>query len=245
MRLLRLTRSWLEEGDVPGTLDRLVLDCGTQVFTVWGKDIRDTARTPEPKRANCPARKSPGNYGDATKGEGGGSELNGGPKRGRTQHGGLSDESKQTDEPDQRRTAALAAGRLDTWSGGEEARMTTATLYSEGIRTSHYKTTCWTHEGMAAPKISVRDHDTVATLDSRSAVTLVRPDLADDARGEEIKMACVHGDRQSYPTTLIQVITFRDPQRASWRRRSTCRCPTSVRQTIRPGGSLASSKKRN
>ena len=58
------------------------------------------------------------------------------------------------------------------------------------------------------PKIPVKVgcHDTSATLDSGSAVTLVRPQ-----RGprRKITVACIHGDTRHYPTTIISLITPR------------------------------------
>ena len=51
MNLLRLMHSWLEEGDGPGTLDRLVLD-----------------RPAEPECLDRPAKKSSSDHGDAMEG---------------------------------------------------------------------------------------------------------------------------------------------------------------------------------
>ena len=48
--------------------------------------------------------------------------------------------------------------------------------------------------------------DTEATLDSGSAITLVQPEFTEHSTGEEVDMACVHGDTQGYPTTDMQII---------------------------------------
>ena len=55
----------------------------------------------------------------------------------------------------------------------------------------------------------VAEWDTVAMLDSGSAITLVRPELVGEVWGEEITVACIHGDTRRYPPTVVQVITPR------------------------------------
>ncbi|XP_056453659.1 uncharacterized protein LOC130388261 [Gadus chalcogrammus] len=51
------------------------------------------------------------------------------------------------------------------------------------------------------------NQDTQALLDTGSAVTLLRPDLAGGKAGEPMEVACVHGDTRTYPTCHVVVRT--------------------------------------
>ncbi len=68
----------------------------------------------------------------------------------------------------------------------------------------HFLTTCWAHEGAAAPRFPVKigGKDTEALVDSGSMVTLVRPEFAGPHMGRKIciqnvfaweERSCIHG----------------------------------------------------
>ena len=82
---------------------------------------------------------------------------------------------------------------------------------TETPQRSLYVTSCWAHgnPGRATPPVRVGGVDTHALLDSGSAITLVRADLAATVEGEMIPVTCVHGDVRQYPTTYLQIQTTR------------------------------------
>lgn len=104
---------------------------------------------------------------------------------------------------------------------------------SESRFPCHFLTTCWAHEGTAAPKVPVKigGKDTEALIDSGSMVTLVRPEFAGLIRGEEISVSCIHGDTRNYPTAELRMVTpwgqFR--VRAGGRRSPASPCPRGPR----------------
>ena len=69
--------------------------------------------------------------------------------------------------------------------------------------------TCWTQGTSGSPTIPARvmNQDTQALLDTGSAVTLLRPDLAGGKAGDPMEVACVHGDIRTYPTCHVVVRT--------------------------------------
>ncbi len=75
----------------------------------------------------------------------------------------------------------------------------------------HFLTTCWAHEGAAAPRfpVNIGSRDTEALVDSGSMVTLVRPEFAGTLMGREISVSCIHGDTRNYPTAEISMVTPR------------------------------------
>ncbi|XP_061118150.1 uncharacterized protein LOC133141600 [Conger conger] len=99
-------------------------------------------------------------------------------------------------------------GHLSRDCPGREESMATA---PETGRPCHYLSTCWAHKGTAAPRLPIRvgGQDAEALLDSGSAITLVRPALAGERRGEDIAVTRIHGDVRHYPTTEVTITTLR------------------------------------
>lgn len=119
---------------------------------------------------------------------------------------------EQWQTPDFRRCYGCGRlGHLVQDCPANNVHMETAVSTTENPRTCHSLTKCWTQDGAEAPKIPVRvsSVDTVATLDSGSAITLVRPELAEGLRVEEVEVARVHGETRKYPTSEVTLITPR------------------------------------
>ena len=69
--------------------------------------------------------------------------------------------------------------------------------------------TCWTQGDKDSPTVPIKvmHQDTHALLDTGSAVTLVRADLAGGRPGTPMQVSCVHGDTRTYETCHVVVRT--------------------------------------
>ena len=216
MELLRRTRSWLEEGEGPGTLDRIVMDRCTRALPHTAKryvahqgpqsiDVLIALLENHKVTAEMMGR------GDAerpTKGE----------EQGREKRPNLPRSTplqrRREREPSRDTRSCFGCGKqghLVRDCPGEEVPMESVGTNRDEARACHYLTTCWAHERTKAPRIPVRvaGRDTEATIDSGSAITLVRPELAETARRGEVDVACIHGDTRRYPTTELHLYTPR------------------------------------
>ena len=69
--------------------------------------------------------------------------------------------------------------------------------------------TCWAQGLAGSPTVPARvmTQDTQALLDTGSAVTLLRPELAGGKGGEPMEVACVHGDTRTYGSCHVVIRT--------------------------------------
>ena len=214
MRLSRLARNWLEEGDGPSLMGRLVVDRCTRALP---SEARKYVCQQGPRDTETLIALLENHQVTAEMGRGHRPE---GPRRPEGEAQGrkkpppaqiLPREREPARKPSREEQKCYGCGRRGHWAQdcpGERITMGTAT---EPPAPCHYLTTCWAHEPSQAPQFPVRiaGQDTAATLDSGSAITLVRADLAPAPEGKGIAVACVHGDTREYPTTNVQIITPR------------------------------------
>ena len=88
-----------------------------------------------------------------------------------------------------------------------------ASAVSEGTRHAMHA-----HSGENARfdiPVKINGQDARAMLDSGSAVTLVRADLAGPLTSTTVPVTCVHGDKRRYPTTELRVQTPRGDARVA------------------------------
>ncbi|XP_061102960.1 uncharacterized protein LOC133131605 [Conger conger] len=212
MALGRLTKSWLVEGDGPALLDRVVLDrCARSLApelkkyvaqqgprTIDGlvnllenhqvaQEMIRATRMDSPRRPPAAVRPEP-----------------------RTRPQWKEDARTEMGRRREMRRCFSCGqeGHLSRDCPGREESMATA---PESGRPCHYLTTCWAHQGTAAPRLPIRigGQDAEALLDSGSAITLVRPTLAGESRSETIAVTCIHGDVRHYPTAEVTITTPR------------------------------------
>ncbi|XP_064159231.1 uncharacterized protein LOC135236676 [Anguilla rostrata] len=216
--LSRVTRSWLVEGNGPPLLDRVVLDRCTRALPPDAKryvgqqgpqsidlliallenhqvtqEMLRTSR-PEPLRGTAGTSRTEKGYGRRATGT---PEPTPPPPR---------------ENRDRRRCYTCGReGHFARDCPDRDEPMPTAETSGPLAFPCRYITTCWAHEGARAPTFPVKiaGRDTEALLDSGSMVTLVRPEFAGVARGEEISVSCIHGDTKRYLTATIDMSTPR------------------------------------
>ena len=198
MNLAWLMKDWLERGDGPSCLDCIVLDRCTRALK---GGARHYVAQQGPQNLNIQIALLENQMVMTEMLGPGMTTREAAPKR--TIPLVLRSTPAQSDD---------GASAVDGWDtcchdcSGEVVQMATATPGSEEPRRCHYLTTCWAHEGTAPPKIPVKvtGQDTVATLDSGRAITLVRR-----KSGPSIDVACVHRETRQYPTTTVKLIVPR------------------------------------
>ncbi|XP_077060395.1 uncharacterized protein LOC143712060 [Siphateles boraxobius] len=97
-------------------------------------------------------------------------------------------------------------GHLARDCPGREELMPTASTSESSRLKCDFLTTCWAHEGVAAP-VKIGGRDTEALIDSGSMVTLIQLEFAGPFRGREISVSCIHGDSRNYPTAEVSMVT--------------------------------------
>ena len=217
--LLRITHSWLTSGGEPPCIDRLVID---RCIRALPPDARKYASQVSPSsidaliallenhqvsvemmRSGCPG--SP---------KGAAADRRGRERRRATP----ASPPAQPDGPGAERTSrappqrrCYVCGQTDhiSWACPEraqEASMATASSADPTQPCLHTGTGPRRH---ATLPVRINGTDTHALLDSGSAVTLVRIDLAGPITDATVPVTCVHGDLRHYPLTHLKVQTTR------------------------------------
>ena len=224
MGLDRHTRSWLEEGEGPPIVDRVVIDRCTRGLP---NDIkRYVAQQGPPNMDTLIAlleshqvmaslmrseNTKPNNFKVKAEREMVGKAISSPPARTPSGWTGPASRRTQWPPPIPRCFSCGREGHLARECPDRDEPMPTAGSTDNKGLYCHHLTTCWAHEGAPAPRFPVKiaGRDTEALLDSGSMVSLVRPQFASAPWGEEMAVSCIHGDTRKYPTSEIQVITPR------------------------------------
>ncbi len=220
--LTRMVRSWLEEGDGPPSVERVVIDRCVRGLPADAKkyvaqqgpqNIEALIALLENHQVTVSLLKPNENKATSWK-----------PKQDReapkkhlkgTQARALKAEGNWKDERPLRNLVALRCftsgreGHLARDCPGREELMPTASATDSSRLQCHFLTTRWANEGAAAPRFPVKigGRDTEALVDSGSMATLVRPEFAGPLMGKEISVSCIHGDTRDYPTAEISMVT--------------------------------------
>ena len=219
--LMRLTNNWLRgEGGIPA-IDRLIID---RCIRALPPDARKYASQVSPStverlvellenhQVTDEVMKSSRPAADHPKP----ADPRGGRERRRTAppsppraRDAAPDRSNRGRETKERR--CYVCGKVDhiSWTcperAGRDASMPSA---ASDVTRPCFHTQSDSRQQYSLP-IKIEGIDAQAMLDSGSAVTLVRPDLAAPPTAETVPVTCVHGDLRRYPVTYVRVQTPR------------------------------------
>ena len=218
--LFRITQSWLSSPGDPPAIERLVIDRCIRALPpdarqyaarVSPSSVEELVALLENHKVSTEMMKGPsGGWNRALPEERTGRDRKRPTNRGRSpaRPRSLPPDRSGRNAPPRR---CYVCGRTDhlSWTcpeAGKDASMATATSAEPGRPCLHSGSG---RSRQTHIPVRVGGVDTQALLDSGSAVTLVRPDLAGELMDTTVPVTCVHGDLKFYPTTQINVQTPR------------------------------------